>query len=96
MTNFHFWAHLIGGVGMSMAMGFAGMDGMLRRAIYPGDPAFKPEMIAAAFFGSLMAAAYLALMYNVISSIGIRGLVGIFVKLPGKIAFGAKPVAQSP
>ncbi len=85
LTDFHFWAHLIGGVGMSMAMGFAGMDGMLRRAVYPGDPTFRPEMIAAAFFGSLILLAYLAMMYNIVNSIGIRGLVEIFVKLPGRL-----------
>lgn len=84
LTNFHFWAHLIGGVGMSVAMGFAGMNGMLRRATYPGDATFRPEMIAAAFFGTLIVLAYLALMYNVISSIGLRGLIEIFVKLPGR------------
>ncbi|MBI5407679.1 MAG: cbb3-type cytochrome c oxidase subunit I [Nitrospirae bacterium] len=82
LTNFHFWAHLIGGIGMSVAMGFAGMDGMLRRAVYPGDTTFQPHMIIAAFFGSLMILAYLAMMYNIISSIGIRGLIEIFVKLP--------------
>jgi cytochrome c oxidase subunit 1 len=82
LTNFHFWAHLIGGIGMSVAMGFAGMDGMLRRTIYPGDATFKTEMIVAAFFGSLMILAYLAMMYNIINSIGIRGLIEIFIKLP--------------
>lgn len=84
LTNFHFWAHLIGGIGMSVAMGFAGMDGMLRRTIYPGDATFQPHMIAAAFFGSLIVLAYLAMMYNIVSSIGMRSLAGIFVKLPAK------------
>jgi len=84
LTNLHFWTHLIGGIGMSMTMGFAGMDGMLRRATYPGDTTFQPHMIAAALFGSLMVLAYLAMMYNIISSIGIRGLIEIFVKLPGR------------
>lgn len=82
LTDFHFWAHLVGGVGMSVSMGFAGMDGMLRRTIYLGNEAFQPEMIAAAFFGSLMVIAYLALMYNIVSSIGVKGLVEIFVRLP--------------
>lgn len=85
LTNFHFWAHLAGGVGMSVSLGFAGMNGMLRRTLYPGNDAFQTEMIAAAFFGSLIVLAYLALMYNIISSIGVRGLVEIFVKLPKKM-----------
>lgn len=95
LTNFHFWAHLIGGIGMSMAMGFAGMGGMLRRTTYPGDTTFQPEMIAAAFFGSLMILAYLAMMYNIISSIGIRGLIEIFVKLPGGQKSEVSPVIQT-
>jgi cytochrome c oxidase subunit 1 len=84
LTNFHFWAHLIGSIGMSVAMGFAGMNGMLRRTVYQGIDTFQPEMIAAAFFGSLIVAAYLSLMYNVINSIGIKGLIEIFVKFPEK------------
>jgi cytochrome c oxidase subunit 1 len=84
LTNFHFWAHLVGGVGMSVSMGFAGMDGMLRRTVYAGVNTFQPEMVAAAFFGSLIVMAWLAMMYNIISSIGIKGLVEIFVKLPEK------------
>ncbi len=95
LTNFHFWAHLIGGIGMSVAMGFAGMDGMLRRTIYPGDATFKPQMIVAAFFGSLMILAYLAMMYNIISSIGIRGLIEIFVKLPDRQKREASPAVQT-
>ena len=95
LTNFHFWAHLIGGVGMAMAMGFAGMDGMLRRAVYIGDPTFQPHMILGAFFGSLIIVAYMALMYNIISSIGIRGLIEIFVKLPGRPGRETKPVVQT-
>lgn len=82
LTSFHFWAHLIGGIGMSVCMGFAGMDGMLRRTIYGAEHPFELEMIGAAFFGSLMVVAYLAMMYNIINSIGIRGLVGIFINLP--------------
>ena len=94
LTNFHFWAHLIGGIGMSMSMGFAGMDGMLRRTIYPGDTTFQPHMIAAAFFGSLILLAYLAMMYNIISSIGIRGLIEIFVKLPERVKRETSPAVQ--
>lgn len=94
LTNFHFWAHLIGGIGMSIAMGFAGMNGMLRRTVYPGDATFKPEMIAAAFFGSLIILAYLAMMYNIISSIGIRGLAEIFIKLPAGKERATEPAIE--
>lgn len=84
LTGFHFWAHLVGSVGMSVSMGFAGMDGMLRRTVYDGITPFRPLMILAAVFGCLIVLAYAAMMYNIISSIGIKGLLEIFVKLPGK------------
>lgn len=95
LTNFHFWAHLVGGVGMAIAMGFAGMDGMLRRTVYPGDATFQPHMAAAAFFGGLIVLAYLVLMYNIISSIGIKGLIEIFVKLPGGTGLPKQKLATS-
>jgi hypothetical protein len=47
-------------------------------------------MIGAAIFGSLMVVAYLAMMYNIISSIGPRGLLGIFVDLPDAGEQGAE------
>ena len=34
LANLHFWAHLIGGIGMGAFMGMAGLQGMLRRTIY--------------------------------------------------------------
>lgn len=86
LTDFHFWAHLVGSVGMSVTMGFAGMDGMLRRTIYEGITPFKPLMMLAFIFGCLIVLAYAAMMYNVISSIGLKGLIEIFVKLPAKAA----------
>ena len=67
---------------------------MLRRTIYPGDTTFQPHMIAAAFFGSLILLAYLAMMYNIISSIGIRGLIEIFVKLPERVKRETSPAVQ--
>lgn len=94
LTNFHFWAHLIGSVGMSVSMGFAGMNGMLRRTVYPDGNPFQPEMIAAAVFGSLILLAYLAMMYNIVGSIGIRSLIGIFVRLPRRPEIKREPVTQ--
>ena len=35
LANFHFWAHLIGGIGMGAFMGMAGLKGMLRRGHLP-------------------------------------------------------------
>ncbi len=53
------------------------------------------KMIGAAFFGSLMVAAYIAMMYNIINSIGIRGLLGIFINFPGDREKGAEVTATA-
>ena len=34
LADFHFWAHLAGGIGMGAFMGMAGLQGMLRRSLY--------------------------------------------------------------
>jgi cytochrome c oxidase subunit 1 len=85
LSNVHFWCQMIGGIGMSVAMGFAGLDGMLRRTLYFGDPSYLGEMYLAAFFGAVLVAGYLAMMVNLISSIGVRPLVSLFVRLPQRI-----------
>lgn len=37
LTNLHFWCQMVGGIGMSVSMGFAGLAGMLRRTLYLED-----------------------------------------------------------
>ena len=53
LANFHFWAHLLGGIGMGAFMGMAGLQGMLRRTIY-FDGEFSLYMILAALCGLLL------------------------------------------
>ena len=77
LANFHFWAHLIGGIGMGAFMGMAGLKGMLRRTIYFNDE-FRPYMILAALSGSLLLIAFFAFLFNVVMSVGLNGLLGIF------------------
>ena len=77
LANFHFWAHLIGGVGMGAFMGMAGLKGMLRRTIY-FDGEFNLYMILAALCGALLLLAFLAFFYNIVMSVGIKGVLGIF------------------
>lgn len=86
LSNVHFWCQVIGGIGMSVAMGFAGLNGMLRRTLYFGDVTFLNEMYVAAFFGLIIAIGYLAMMYNLINSIGIRPLISLFLHLPAAAA----------
>lgn len=79
LANFHFWAHLIGGIGMGAFMGMAGLKGMLRRTLY-FDGEFSLYMILAAICGGLLLLAFLAFFYNIVMSIGINGVLGIFKK----------------
>jgi cytochrome c oxidase subunit 1 len=77
LANIHFWLHLIGGIGMGAFMGMAGMDGMLRRAIYTeGEYSFY--MILAGICGAMLLAAFAIFLYNIIMSFGVRGLLAIY------------------
>jgi cytochrome c oxidase subunit 1 len=82
LANFHFWAHLIGGIGMGAFMGMAGLKGMLRRTIYY-EGEYRIYMIFAGICGSLLLLAFLAFLYNIIMTIGIKGVIGIF--MPSKL-----------
>ncbi len=86
LANFHFWAHLIGGIGMGAFMGMAGLEGMLRRTIYFNGE-FDLYMILAGLSGSLLLFAFLAFFFNIVMSIGLFGVIGIFTpsKLDSKL-----------
>jgi cytochrome c oxidase subunit 1 len=86
---------MIGGIGMSVAMGFAGLDGMLRRTLYLGDASYLGEMYLAAGFGAVVMVGYLAMMVNLIRSIGVRTLVSAFVTLPEKRVWPREAVVRS-
>ena len=82
LANFHFWAHLIGGIGMGAFMGMAGLEGMLRRTIYLNGE-FNLYMILAGICGGLLLLAFLAFFYNIVMSLGLKGVIGIFT--PSKL-----------
>jgi cytochrome c oxidase subunit 1 len=82
LATFHFWAHLAGGIGMGAFMGMAGLKGMLRRTIY-FEGEYNIYMIFAALSGSLLLFAFLAFFYNIVMTVGINGVIGIF--LPSKL-----------
>lgn len=82
LASFHFWAHLLGGIGMGAFMGMAGLRGMLRRTIYVNGE-FNTYMILAALSGTLLLLAFLAFFYNIVMSVGLKGVIGIF--MPSKI-----------
>ncbi len=82
LANFHFWAHILGGIGMGAFMGMAGLKGMLRRTIYY-DGEFNLYMILAGICGALLIFAFIAFLFNIIMSVGIKGVIGIF--MPSKL-----------
>jgi cytochrome c oxidase subunit 1 len=94
LSNVHFWCQMIGGIGMSAAMGFAGLDGMLRRTLYVGDASYLDEMYLAACFGAVLMVGYLALMVNLIRSIGVRTLITAFITLPQKRHWPREAIAR--
>jgi cytochrome c oxidase subunit 1 len=77
LATFHFWAHLVGGIGMGAFMGMAGLQGMLRRTIYFNDE-FLPYMVLAGLSGALLLLALAAFLVNIVMTVGLKGAVGIF------------------
>jgi cytochrome c oxidase subunit I len=82
LVNVHFWCHLTGGIGMGAFMGMAGLKGMLRRTLY-FDGEFSLYMILAAICGTLLLIGFIAFFYNIVMSVGLKGVAGIFT--PAKI-----------
>jgi cytochrome c oxidase subunit 1 len=83
LVNIHFWCHLIGGIGMGAFMGMAGLNGMLRRAIYSNGE-FNLLMILAGICGGLILIGFLAFFFNIVMSVGLRGVLGIFTPAKSK------------
>ena len=77
-VNFHLWGWLLGALGMSYAMGLAGLMGMLRRTIYY-TPTYQTEMLIALVSALLMALAFGCFLINIIKSLGLANVVGLFI-----------------
>jgi cytochrome c oxidase subunit 1 len=77
LATAHFWLHLVGGIGMGSFMGMAGIDGMLRRSVYV-DGEYNTFMILAGICGSMLLLAFAAFLFNVVMTIGVKGLIGIY------------------
>jgi cytochrome c oxidase subunit 1 len=92
LATFHFWAHLLGGIGMGAFMGMAGLNGMLRRTLYLNGE-FSAYMILAALSGSLLLLAFLVFFFNIVMTVGVNGVIGIFS--PSKIETKEPVLAQA-
>ncbi len=91
LSNAHYWLHLIGGIGMGAFMGMAGLQGMLRRHFYM-DGEYQFFMIIAAICAIMLVVAWVLFMINIIMSVGIKGLIGIFLPAEDETAtYGIEP-----
>ena len=91
LTWVHFWLYLIGGIGMGAFAGMAGLDGMLRRHLYVHGE-FNTLMVFAAICGTMVLVAWAIFLFNVVMSVGIKGLIGIFLPAEDKTAsYGIEP-----
>jgi len=77
LATAHFWLHLVGGIGMGSFMGMAGIDGMLRRSVYV-DGEYNTYMILAGICGCMLLLAFAAFLFNVVMTVGVKGLIGIY------------------
>jgi cytochrome c oxidase subunit 1 len=83
LANLHFWLQLIGGIGMGAFMGMAGLKGMLRRTLYFNGE-FDLYMILALICGALLLLAFLAFFINIVMTVGVEGVIGIFRPVKNK------------
>jgi len=83
LANLHFWFHLIGGIGMGAFMGMAGLKGMLRRTLYFNGE-FDLYMILALICGAMLLIAFLAFFINIVMTVGVEGVIGIFKPVKNK------------
>ena len=91
LANAHFWLHLIGGIGMGAFMGMAGLEGMLRRHFYM-DGEYQTFMVLAAICAVMLVTAWVLFMINIVMSIGLKGLLGIFLPAEDNTAtYGIDP-----
>jgi len=63
----------------------AGLDGMLRRHLYIHGE-FNTWMILAAICGAMILVAWALFLFNIVMSVGIKGLIGIFLPAEDKTA----------
>ncbi len=97
LANWHFWLHLLGGIGMGAFMGMAGLQGMLRRTIYY-DGEYAPYMVLAAISGTMLLAALALFLYNIVMTLGLAGAAGLFKKseLPPSVIVPGSDLAVEP
>jgi cytochrome c oxidase subunit 1 len=79
LVNVHFWTWIVGSVAMTYVMGMAGVQGMLRRTLYPLPNPYEPYMAVALAGGLLMAVGFLAFLVNIVGTLGWANVLSLIV-----------------
>lgn len=77
LADIHLILFFAGALIMGLAMGIAGVEGMLRRTLYYNGE-YTTYMLTATIGGILMAGGYLIFFYNVIKTYGLRAILSVF------------------
>lgn len=78
LVNAHLWIWIVGAVLNAYAMGMAGSRGMLRRTIY--EPGMFQGYVGVAWVGGvLMGVGLVLFLVNVIGTLGLGEVIGLFV-----------------
>jgi cytochrome c oxidase subunit 1 len=77
LADIHLILFFTGALIMGLAMGFAGVDGMLRRTLYPYGE-YSMYMYTAIIGGLLMASGYLVFIINVVKTYGLKAIINVF------------------
>ncbi|MEW6232572.1 MAG: cbb3-type cytochrome c oxidase subunit I [Chloroflexota bacterium] len=79
LVNIHFWTWIVGSVAMAYVMGMAGMQGMLRRTLYPLPNPYEPHMAIALVGALLMSVGFLAFLVNILWTLGLANVLSLVV-----------------
>jgi cytochrome c oxidase subunit 1 len=79
LADIHLILFFVGSLVMGLSMGFAGVEGMLRRTIYFNGE-YLPYMNAALIGGVLMAISFLVFLYNFVKTYGFKAILIAFKK----------------
>jgi len=79
LVNIHFWTWIVGSVAMAYVMGMAGIQGMLRRTLYPLPNPYEPHMAIALVGALLMSVGFLAFLVNILWTLGLANVLSLVV-----------------
>jgi cytochrome c oxidase subunit 1 len=79
LVDVHFWTWIVGSVAMAYVMGMAGVQGMLRRTIYPLPNPYEPHLAVALAGALLMSVGFLAFLVNIIGTLGWANVLSLVV-----------------